>query len=226
MQTGNDHGTNSAVQGSQICHCEERSDVAISQYPAGSQEGYRRNRNCLPEIATAPSGPRNDKSGAITVLSSTCASCQRAAGSGMPLPYNGGCDQRDCLPEIAPQGHFLALRAQGATAPSGPRNDKSGAITVLSSTCASCQCVAGSGMPLPYNGVCDQRECLPEIATAPSGPRNDKSEASTVLTAAYSYRRHCAGPGCPRPYSYKPSHPNLQKNRQPPPAQTRKRLPF
>ena len=28
--------------------------------------------------------------------------------------------------EIAPQGHFLALRAQGATAPSGPRNDNSG----------------------------------------------------------------------------------------------------
>ena len=76
-------------------------DVAISQYPAGSQEDYRRNRDCLPEIATAPSGPRNDKSEAITVLSSTCASCQRAAGSGMPLPYNGGCDQRECLPEIA-----------------------------------------------------------------------------------------------------------------------------
>ena len=31
---------------------------------------------------------------------------------------------RNCLPEIAPQGHFLALRAQGATAPLGPRNDK------------------------------------------------------------------------------------------------------
>ena len=27
--------------------------------------------------------------------------------------------------EIAPQGHFLALRAQGATAPLGPRNDNS-----------------------------------------------------------------------------------------------------
>ena len=52
-----------------MCHCEERSDVAISQYPAGSQEGYRRNRNCLPEIA--------------------------------------------------PQGHFLALRAQGATSAVG-----------------------------------------------------------------------------------------------------------
>ena len=60
------------------CHCEERSDVAISQYPAASWESYRRKRNCLPEIA--------------------------------------------------PQGHFLALRAQGATAPSGPRNDKSGGV--------------------------------------------------------------------------------------------------
>ena len=51
------------------CHCEERSDVAISQYPAASWESYRRKRNCLPEIA--------------------------------------------------PQGHFLALRAQGATSAFG-----------------------------------------------------------------------------------------------------------
>ena len=43
--------------------------MAISQYPAESQESYRRNRNCLPEIA--------------------------------------------------PQGHFLALRAQGATSACG-----------------------------------------------------------------------------------------------------------
>jgi len=113
--------------------------VAISQYPAGSQEGYRRNRNCLPEIApqghflalraqgaTAPSGPRNDKSEAFAILTVACTDCKRAAGPGCPLPCNGVCDQRDCLPEIAPQGHFLALRAQGATAPSGPRNDKAG----------------------------------------------------------------------------------------------------
>ena len=59
--------------------------------------------------------------------------------------------KRNCLPEIAPQGHFLALRAQGATAPSGPRNDKSGAIAVLAIACANRQCSAGSGMPLPYN---------------------------------------------------------------------------
>ena len=27
--------------------------------------------------------------------------------------------KRNCLPEIAPQGHFLALRAQGATSAAG-----------------------------------------------------------------------------------------------------------
>ena len=57
------------LTGFQICHSEERSDVGISQYPAASWESYRRNR--------------------------------------------------ECLPEIAPQGHFLALRAQGATSACG-----------------------------------------------------------------------------------------------------------
>ena len=32
-------------------------------------------------------------------------------------------------------------------------------------------------MPLPYNGVCDQRDCLPEIVTGAKRPRNDKSGA-------------------------------------------------
>ena len=32
--------------------------------------------------------PRNDKSGAITVLSSTCADRQHCAGRGMPRPYD------------------------------------------------------------------------------------------------------------------------------------------
>ena len=41
----------SMAQGYQICHCEERSDVAISQKPTGQQGSHRRNRNCLPEIA-------------------------------------------------------------------------------------------------------------------------------------------------------------------------------
>ena len=47
--------------------------------------------------------------------------------------------KRNCLPEIAPQGHFLALRAQGATAPLGPRNDKSESFTPQNAYRKSCQ---------------------------------------------------------------------------------------
>ena len=42
---------------------------------------------CLPEIATAPLGPRNDKSGAVAVFTMAGLDRQRAAGPGMPLPY-------------------------------------------------------------------------------------------------------------------------------------------
>ena len=77
------------AQGYQICHCEERSDVAISQNPTGQQGSHRRNRNCLPEIA--------------------------------------------------PQGHFLALRAQGATAPLGPRNDKLEGLALQNACRKDCQ---------------------------------------------------------------------------------------
>ena len=62
--------------------------MAISQCPVGSQEKYRRKRNCLPEIATAPLGPRNDKSGAITILSAACTCRRCAAGRGQPGPYS------------------------------------------------------------------------------------------------------------------------------------------
>ena len=70
--------------------------------------------------------------------------------------------KRNCLHEIAPQGHFLALRAQGATAPLGPRNDKYLAFAVLSAACTGRQYRAGSGVPLPCNGGCMHRE-LPQI---------------------------------------------------------------
>ena len=39
--------------------------MAILQYPAESWESDRQKRSCLPEIATAPLGPRNDKLGGI-----------------------------------------------------------------------------------------------------------------------------------------------------------------
>ena len=82
---------------------------------------------------------------AFAVFTADCTGRKCAAGSGMPLPYSGahhlttaGTNWK-CLPEIAPQGHFLALRAQGATAPSGPRNDKSGSIAPLNSCHQYCQ---------------------------------------------------------------------------------------
>ena len=52
--------------------------------------------------------------------------------------------RRECLvirlsaAEIAPQGHFPALRAQGATAPAEPRNDK------LGSAFFPCHCEEGA----------------------------------------------------------------------------------
>ena len=52
--------------------------MAISQYPAELRENHRRKRNCLPEIATAPLGPRNDKSGSIAPLNSCHQYCQPA----------------------------------------------------------------------------------------------------------------------------------------------------
>ena len=58
------------------------------------------------------------------------------------------CTHCKCLPEIAPQGHFLALRAQGATAPSGPRNDKAGGFPHSSFFSLQDSFIS---VPLPYN---------------------------------------------------------------------------
>ena len=55
--------------------------------------------------------------------------------------------------EIAPQGHFLALRAQGATAPLGPRNDKPLVFAILTAARLFRRCSAGPGCPRPYNGT-------------------------------------------------------------------------
>ena len=37
-----------------------------------------------------------------------------------------------------------------------PRNDNSGAFTILTAVCTDCKCVPGRGMPLPYNGMRNQ----------------------------------------------------------------------
>ena len=96
------------------CHCEERSDVAISQYPAESEESYRRNRNCLPEIA-----PQGHWCTARHPDVSLRGAKRRGNLAGPGWITGRSRRNRDCLPEIAPQGHFLALRAQGATSAFG-----------------------------------------------------------------------------------------------------------
>ena len=86
------------AQGYQICHCEERSDVAISQNPTGQQGSHRRNRNCLPEIATAPLGPRNDKLEGLAPQNPCSICCQlawRSLSAATVKP--GGVYGRRCL---------------------------------------------------------------------------------------------------------------------------------
>ena len=125
----------SMAQGYQICHCEERSDVAISQNPTGQQGSHRRNRNCLPEIA--------------------------------------------------PQGHFLALRAQGATAPLGPRNDKLGSLAPQNMCRKDCQTAwrSLSAATVKPGGVYGRR-CLSHSGSAfPRLPRPRWGLAMTNLGA-------------------------------------------
>ena len=103
---------------------------------------FRQNRDCLPEIATAPSGPRNDKSGGLAPLNLCRNHCQPAWRSLSAATFFSRAaalhNERRCLPEIA-------------TAPSGPRNDNSGVLAILAAAGTNRSCSAGSGMPLPYN---------------------------------------------------------------------------
>ena len=74
--------------------------MAISQYPAASWESYRRNRSCLPEIATSAFGLlAMTNRGAFAILTAVCMGCKCIAGRGMPLPYNGVYNRRE-YPEI------------------------------------------------------------------------------------------------------------------------------
>ena len=59
-----------------MCHCEERSDVAISQYTIWITGRPRRKRKRLLEIATAPSRPRNDKLGSLMPMNLRCMICK------------------------------------------------------------------------------------------------------------------------------------------------------
>ena len=105
--------------------------------------------------------------------------------------------------EIAPQGHFPALRAQGATAPAEPRNDK------LGSAFFPCHCEEGASPTWQSQAGSDEsaggfpvfRPVLRDCRALLRKARNDKSRAFTVLTIGCQFRRYSAGPGCPLPFN-------------------------
>ena len=105
--------TSPVVPAPKRCHCEEAKPTWQSPGTNGrdiSAERY------FPEIATAPMGPRNDR-------------CGRWPAPGLRSPLSLRGDRRPTWQSVLlaarPCGHCL-YGVRIATAPSGPRNDKSG----------------------------------------------------------------------------------------------------
>ena len=212
------------------CHSEERSDVGISC----RQLRFRRECPVIrPGTARLhPKGtssrfalraprrfaPRNDTSGWCRgapaplrglMLLHKAVTDRRYSQTWRRVRSAMACTGCKCLPEIAPQGHFLALRAQGATAPLGPRNDNSKPLHVRRCRSTTCDCqrrllsAATDAIgfhvlsPALYELQVPSRDC--HVGLRP--PRNDKSEAFAILTVACTDCKCVAGPGCPLPYN-------------------------
>ena len=137
-----------------MCHCEEANGRRGNLAGHGWMTGYlRRNRNCLPEIATTPAGSRNDKSGSLTPMNLCLKYASLQGAQGTPLQtqsvctfLSSICTNCECLPEIAPQGHFLALRAQGATSAVGllAMTHQGGAVVHQSTSAVELPCTRRS----------------------------------------------------------------------------------
>ena len=89
-------GTASMAQGTQVCHCE--APTGPWQSHAGScdfADGFPVVRPCSARLPRR-FAPRNDTSGAFTIITIGCSDRQHCAGAGCPLPYNGVCGRRQC----------------------------------------------------------------------------------------------------------------------------------
>ena len=199
------------------CHCEERSDVAISGRHLQFVQGVDKMHGPIASVAA---------------LSERLAGWQylRHGFNGMRLP---GLSLRGPNGAVAISGRQLRFRRGFPVIHSGtarlprrfaPRNDTSG-------ECGGAP-APSSGLMTPYKALTDcrytpyfgayrlttadtSRRCFPEIAppralprASRSGrhvglrpPRNDKSVASAILTTACLLRQCSAGPGCPLPYN-------------------------
>ena len=118
-------GIDSLARGSLNCHCEE---AAGRRGNLGKAVTFSPEVSCYPprfcEIATGAKRPRNDTSGWCRgapaplrglMLLHKAVTDRRYSQTWRRVRSAMACTGCKCLPEIAPQGHFLALRAQGAT---------------------------------------------------------------------------------------------------------------
>ena len=89
-------GIASMAQGTQVCHCE--APTGPWQSHAGScdfADGFPVVRPCSARLPRR-FAPRNDTSGAFTIITIGCSDRQHCAGADCPLPYNGVCGRRQC----------------------------------------------------------------------------------------------------------------------------------
>ena len=143
--------------GFQVCHSEERSDVGISQYHVGYHESSGENVTAFPRLHPkgtssrfALRAPRPRWGLAMTnlgalrcnVCRSHCQSARRSLSAATDtIGFYGFIDALYELP-VPSQDCHVGLRP--------PRNDKSGAVTILTIHCTNRPCSAGPGCPLPY----------------------------------------------------------------------------
>ena len=166
-----DRGTNSAVQGSQICQCEgasrpwqSREGTAVPYRPP-----FRGTRHC--RGGACPSRCCTNDSHRLSLRWQPPPTGPVAALSERPVGSNSTAG-----------GHWCTSRSPDVSLRGAKRRGNLG------------KAVAVSPVAFPRCGRV-LRDC--HVGLRP--PRNDKSEAGAILTIACSGRQHCAGRGMPPP---------------------------
>ena len=106
-----------------MCHCEERSDVAISGRKLRFRRWLSHDSTGYGEIATSPLGPRNDKFGGIAPLNFAAI-----------LPASKAVTTR--------KGHAASVRRQSRQRlRSDRRYRRNRCVLFLSTVCTDCKCL-------------------------------------------------------------------------------------
>ena len=153
-----------------------------------SERRYRRNR-CMPfyrrpvRVGSAfprlprRFAPRNDNSGASTILSATCTNCQFSAGRGMPLPYNARLET-SCNFTLSTFHFPLAPCRTDNDRPHPDRRGRSFSVYLpyrrsyivfmrRRRDVYKRQALYRAVTDRPYSGRCGRRKCPPKICSCP-----------------------------------------------------------